>query len=259
MQRTLLAAVALLAPGVLLAACAGASSPRPSETVAAPVTQVTREATPSPAPATALPAACAGRTLEAIPGHVPGEVSLDADGDGVPDRAYTLPFPDHALEGLPVSVHLILDDRGGVGVVLPVKNVTVAPIGGYDVNGDGRDELFVKTGEGAYTTWIDVFEFDPVACALVRLAAPGAVLPQFAVGSSAGGGAGLACRDHALVSTDTGRISEEPLRYRARITTYEIAGTALRITGTSDADVDDASAARAATFLCGDLRLPAGR
>jgi hypothetical protein len=260
----------LAAAAIALTACGDASSPSPSRTAPAgtstPATvagsppPATGTATSSTSPAAAVPAACTRRTLDAIPGPgVPGEVALNADGDHVPDRAYTLPFPDHARESLPVSVHVVVGEQGGVGVVLPVMNVPLAAIGGYDVDGDGRDELFVKTGEGAYTSWIDVFEFDPVACALTRLAAPGATLPQFAVGASVGNGSGLACTGGKFVSSTMSRISDEPLRYHVRSRTYVIDGDALRPTNTSERDTDAEGAAAASVFDCGGLRLPGAR
>lgn len=135
-------------------------------------------------------------------------------------------------------------------------NVPVTPIGGYDVDGDGRDELFVATGNGAYTTWVDVFEFDPSTCALVRLAAPNNTPPQFAVGASVGNGVGLTCANGALVFTQFSRTSEEPLRYSGTRVAYVIRGSALEVVREANVDFDVDGANRAAAFECGPLRLP---
>ena len=79
---------------------------------------------------------------------------VNADGDGTPDRLLTRETasePNRTAE-----LELVLDSQRVVDVPLPLMNVDVAPIGGYDVDGDGRDELFVNTGQGAYTQYIDV-------------------------------------------------------------------------------------------------------
>jgi hypothetical protein len=154
----------------------------------------------------------------------------------------------------------VLDERAAVSVQLSQADVVrVAAIGGYDVDGDGRDEIFAVTGNGAYTTWIDVFEFDAVDCTLVRLAASGSVAPQFVAGASVGNGAGLECAGGKLVSTHYSAISLEkaPVRYRGRRTSYTIVGTHLEVASETDIEfgVDDPSARLMASFKCGDLPL----
>jgi hypothetical protein len=154
------------------------------------------------------------------------------------------------------DIQLTLNSRAAISAPAPARNVQVSPIGGYDVDGDGRDEIFVATGNGAYTTWVDVFEFDPSTCTLARLAGPNSTPPQFAVGASVGNGTGLACEDGEIVSTQFGRTSDHPLRYSGSRVAYKIIGTKLEAVDEHPVELDAAGAAAAATFNCGALRLP---
>ena len=141
----------------------------------------------------------------------------------------------------------------------PTTNSPVAPIGGYDVDGDGRDELFAATGNGAYTTWIDVFEFNPATCTLARITNPDphAVPPLFAVGASVGNGHGLECVEGAFVSTSFTRISDQPLRYGGQRTTYRIVDTHIDQVAQANVEFDADEAGRVgSTFHCGNLQLP---
>ena len=179
---------------------------------------------------------------------------MNADGDGIADRVATYTNTSGSY------LQLVLDDRAAVSVQLSEADVIrVSAIGGYDVDGDGRDEIFAVTGNGAYTIWIDVFEFDASACALVRLAAPGSVRPQFAAGASVGNGAGLECADGKLISThySATTLEKAPGRYRGRRTSYAIVGTHLEVASETDIEfgLDDPSARLMASFKCGDLPL----
>jgi hypothetical protein len=242
-----IAVVLVIAIGLALLACSSGAKPsaQPDSTAAA---------TPSPAPAPPTPAAtpvCGSTAI--LPGA--GEAgSVNADGDGVADRVATYTNTSGSY------LQLVLDDRAAVSVQLSEADVIrVSAIGGYDVDGDGRDEIFAVTGNGAYTIWIDVFEFDPVACALVRLAAPGSVRPQFTAGASVGNGAGLECADGKLVSThySATTLEKAPGRYRGRRTSYAIVGTHLEVASEIDIEfgLDDPSARLMASFKCGDLPL----
>jgi hypothetical protein len=128
-------------------------------------------------------------------------------------------------------------------------------IGGFDVDGDGRQELFAKTGSGAYTTWIDVFEYDENTCALVRLAVPGQPLPQFLAGASVRNGAGLGCADGLLQRIDFTSGDAEPITYTGTKTSYRIAGDHLELVRQEPFrfGVDDEQLM--ASFDCGNLQL----
>jgi hypothetical protein len=178
---------------------------------------------------------------------------VNANGNGIADRINTYATTAGSY------LQLVLDERAGVSVQLSRSDVVrVAAIGGYDVDGDGRDEIFAATGNGAYTTWIDVFELDPVACTLVRLAAPGSAPSQFASGASVGNGAGLECANGKLISTQYSAMEKEPVRYRGRRISYTIVGTHLEAADEADVEfgVDDPNARLMASFQCGDLHAP---
>jgi hypothetical protein len=177
---------------------------------------------------------------------------VNADGDGTADRLLTIPA---AVADRPPGLELVLDEHADVGAALPLNDI-VAAIGGFDINGDGRDELFVKTGQGAYATLIDVYEYDPAACTLTRLAVDDNGPPAFAVGASVGNGSGVTCDHGMLIATTLSRISDEPLRYEEIRKTLAIDGTALRVVRTDESQVDAAAAASAAAFDCGGLKLP---
>jgi hypothetical protein len=188
-----------------------------------------------------------------------GTAAVDLNGDGTTEVAGVFrdgksPTPDQ-----PRLVVYFEPDRTGTSVALPPAGdvFPVGVIGGYDVNGDGREELFVNTGAGAYTLWVDVYEFEPSACELVRLAAPGdSRPPQFAVGASVSNGLGLACDDGKLISTEFVRANDSP-PYTADVlrTSYAIDGTSLQklVASTERLPLEQASAL--ATFECGGLEL----
>ncbi len=236
---------------LVLAACGGGG----------PARLATVTPGPGPPTTTAIATTTTATAVCVASGDVPaagaGDVAVNADGEGVRDRLRV--YPDPAGADRPYFIQLILDDRYMLTVRNAFTNVPVAAIGGIDVNGDGRDELFVETGNGAYTTWIDVFEFDARSCKLVRLASPGpeaAQGPQFVVGASTGGW-GLVCKDGTFVSTLSSRISDEPLRYLEHDFTYAIEGTALRLVSDTERVVEEPVAA--AGFECDGLRSPPGR
>jgi hypothetical protein len=197
----------------------------------------------------------------AVPEASSGDVVVNADGDGVPDRMRIYPIASSPDEKY--GLELVLDGRSVVRVPLPFQNVAVAPIGSYDVNGDGHDELFVNTGRGAYAYYVDLYELDFATCSLVRLAgppwhtasapAPPITPPQFCVGASVGNGCGLVCSGGLLISTVFSRTSDDPLRYSANVTSYAIDGDHLR---TVSMTVEDLGPGEGVAFDCGGLRLP---
>jgi hypothetical protein len=209
------------------------------------------------------------------------DVAVNADADGIPDRlavfaqpappgatvepaavpsvvATTTPFAAPTATGT-FQLQLVLD--GGIALNIeasPTTLVQAAPIGGYDVDGDGRDELFAVTGNGAYTTWIDVFEFDPATCTLARITNPDphAVPPLFAVGASVRNGVGLECVDHLLVATSFTSGPEEPIHYTGTRTSYRIVDTHIEQVAQTNVEFGvDAATRVAPTLHCGNLQL----
>jgi hypothetical protein len=252
----LVAGVAIVATiAAASVACGGSgssapSTPAPSSTAETPV-PVVPSATPAIAPA------CAG-SASVLP-RSPTDPTVNADGDGTTDRLAVFAEPGPPDDTRTYQLQLVLDERVAFNIeAAPTTNQTAAPIGGYDVDGDGRDELFAVTGNGAYTTWIDMFEFDPVACALVGTTRPGAdaTPPLFAVGASVGNGGGVECQDQTIIETTFSRLSETPLRYGGKATTYRLVDNHLEVVPQGTGEWSAASVpANASSFTCGSLRL----
>jgi hypothetical protein len=240
--------------GTVLVTPSPPQSAGPTNTIAAPA--------PTPTTELALTSVEPCATAAAPQPGNGDEVIVNADGDGVPDRLTMFADPSSSSDTDNVFyLELVIDGRAVVSVQASLStNVRVAPIGGYDVNGDGRDELFAATGSGAYTTWIDVFEFDPLTCTLVRLVSPDPhrtpFSPQFTVGASVGNGSGLECADGALISTRFSRFADEPLVYHGQRSSYRIVGTQLDLAGQTSIEFDAEGAQRLVTFTCGHLQLP---
>ncbi len=242
-------------------ACSGGASTAPTAMTTPPMaTAASGLSSPTPAPIYCAPSGV-------IQPKSPADVIVNADGDGVPDRLtiFTQPGAPPSDGGSTPSggsqqLQLVLDERGAFNIeAAPTTSQRVVPIGGYDVDDDGRDELFVATGSGAYTTWVDIFKLDPAACALARITNPDPhwMPPLFAVGASVGNGAGLQCRDETLVETTFSRISETPLRYGGKTTTYGLVDNHLEAvpSGTGEWSADTVPSS-ASSFDCGSLRLP---
>jgi len=125
----------------------------------------------------------------------------DFDGNGVADILWVF--------GLAPNWHAHIQTDGGFGarIDLPASDSARA-IGGYDVNGDGVDEAFVKVGSGAYTDIVGLYTlYEPVGapatglyCGMKAVTFSGVPAEaQFAVGASLLNGSGLACQaNHTL-------------------------------------------------------------
>jgi hypothetical protein len=96
-----------------------------------------------------------GDPLPAEPPEELSNASGDFDGNGVDDTLYVW------KDGSQWIAHIETDGGFGAEIVLPTDELIPAKaIGGYDVNGDGIDEAFIKVDAGAssdivgiYTLW----------------------------------------------------------------------------------------------------------
>jgi hypothetical protein len=181
------------------------------------------------------------------------EVGADVDGDSQVDalRSYRLGEGWH----LQVELHggggadLAMDTLGGAGVEV---------LGGADVDGDGADEVWARTGSGASATIVGSARF--TGCTLVRVTLPAGEPADFPVGGSVGTAAGLGCEAAAdpaghlstYTATNTGERD-----YSIQVVEHVLEGTVLRELGrrTEQATIGDDLFVRATTFRCGDLSL----
>ena len=176
----------------------------------------------------------------------------DVDGDGRGDelRSY------RASDGWHLQVELTsgggadlatgLLDPGGFGV-----------IGGADVDGDGADEVWARTGAGASAVIVGMARLD--GCSLTRVALEGGDAADFPAGGSVGTTAGLDC-----AATDPSAHVTTYLASNTGDSTYEVVVVEHRLDGTilrevsrrtETTEVGDDLFARATTFRCGDLAL----
>jgi hypothetical protein len=122
------------------------------------------------------------------------------DGDTQDDTLYL--WHDAALGWI---IHIELDNGYGVQHVLGNPAENLAAIGGYDINGDGLDEVFAQVDSaprqvvGLGTVYMPLVSF-PHACTLEGLEFGSGTTASFPIGTDAGLTNGLACRsgEHTL-------------------------------------------------------------
>lgn len=176
------------------------------------------------------------------------ELDGDADGDGTEDELRTYRVDDEWH----VQVELAAD--GGADLVVPSFGGSVGIIGGADVDGDGADEVWARTGSGASAAIVGLARL--VDCELVRVTFPAGDLAELPIGGSVGTTSGLSCPDDGGLTAYTATLSEGTI-YGVAAVTYRLEGSALVETGTDTTTVDatDDAFLQYATFTCGDLTL----
>ncbi len=240
---------AAVVAGLLLSACGGNDDDEaePTTTTAEATTTTTERAT-----TTSATPACPAVT---VPADAQEVTSLDGDldGDGTADEL------DSYRLGEEWHLQVALAGDGGADLVIPSFGSTVGVLGGADVDGDGTDELWARTGSGASATIIGLVRL--VDCDLVRVSFADGQPADLPVGGSVGTTSGVECavaddegtaRVMAHLTTLTGESS-----YDVVTTTYVLDGTTLTATGTATTTVEasDADFPRYTSFSCGDLFL----
>jgi hypothetical protein len=203
----------LLAMGVVLiaAACGGDAEPTttavPAVTTgavpstAAPVTTAT-----PPSPTTTTVAVTTTTVIETTtttttvpPSVCPVSIPLpegtvafaavggDFDGDGAPDELQTYQAATDTWR-----MRITFADGGGADAAIAGAEdfAPPRPIGGFDIESDGAEEVFITIGSGASTVLVGFF--DVVDCVATRITAGGSAA-EFPVGASIGSISGLAC------------------------------------------------------------------
>ena len=176
----------------------------------------------------------------------------DVDGDGEVDelRSYRTADGWHVQVeltsggGADLSTGLI--DTGGFGV-----------IGGADVDGDGADEVWARTGAGASAVVVGLARLD--GCSLTRVALENGDAADFPAGGSVGTAAGLDCAatdPSAHLTTYTASHTGDST-YEVVVVEHRLDGNVLRevTRRTETTEVGDDLFARATSFRCGDLAL----
>jgi hypothetical protein len=241
-SRRTIAALALTA-AALVGACSDGDDDSAASTTTAEATTTTTEATTTTTQAPACPAV-------SVPGGAQEVTELDgdADGDGTDDELRTYRVGEEEWH---LQVELAAD--GGADLVLPSFGGGVGLIGGADVDGDGQDEVWARTGSGASATIVGLAKL--VDCALVRVTFPTGELAELPIGGSVGTTSGVACGD-AVLTAYTATFTEGST-YEVAATTYGLEGTALleRGTDTTTVDATDPEFIRYTSFSCGDLSL----
>lgn len=176
----------------------------------------------------------------------------DVDGDGRADvlRSY--------LAGDRWTLQVELAAGGSAAVALDVFDTAgVGLVGGADVDGDGRDEVWAQVGSGASTAILGLATLE--GCELVQVRTDFGAPAELPVGGSVGAAAGLECRagDGGADLTVFSVVYVDEDRYEVTAVDHVLDGATLRPTGTttSQVAVDTARFARATTFTCDDLML----
>lgn len=175
------------------------------------------------------------------------ELPGDADGDGTDDELRTYLVGDEWH----LQVELAAD--GGADLALPSFGGGVGLVGGADVDGDGVDEVWARTGSGASATIVGIAKMTD--CVLERVVFATGELAELPIGGSVGTTSGLECRDGGLV-TFTATLREGDT-YEVLATTFSLDGSTLSEQGqeTLQVDATDPDFVRYASFSCGDLSL----
>ena len=181
------------------------------------------------------------------------EADGDADGDHEADelRSYRVGEEWH------LQVELAAD--GGADIVIPTFGGAAGVIGGADVDRDGTDEVWARTGSGASATIVGLARL--VDCELVRVTFATGEPAELPVGGSVGTASGLTCTSDVAPSADLTAFTAtytEGTTYDVVATTYALEGTTLTEQGTSSFTVDsqdEAAFTNVTSFSCGDLVL----
>jgi hypothetical protein len=239
--------ITLVALALVVAACsngqneAGSTTPPRAHTTASTTTTSEPTTTAGPCDPVSMPAGATDVTT----------ATGDVDGDGENDTLHSYVLADES--------HLQVSLAVGGGSDLAITTFStpaVEVLGGADVDGDGADEVWARTGFGASATIVGLARFR--GCELVRVTFAGGEPVELAVGGSVGLASGVECGTQTDPSADLTTFSAtnmESDRYEITATEYALEGTTLvqkAVWATHAAPGDDAFA-RATGFTCHGL------
>ncbi len=252
-----------LAVGALLiaAACGGNDANGADEaatTTSAPPT------TAIPTSTTTTDGSTTTTVADACPGSAPvvGAVEVterpaDADGDGAVDLVRS-ERPDPSVDEWLLTIELAAG--GAAEDVVPGDGVAaVTVLGGYDLDGDGAEEIWARVGAGASATIVGLFRLD--GCDLERVTFESGEPVALPVGGSVGTSVGVGCDTEPDADVTTYLASLLP---GAPEPTYELSAVDYRLDGgvltqvaarLPGAPTPTPDPARYADLSCGDLTL----
>ncbi|MEX2294033.1 MAG: hypothetical protein WD691_09630 [Acidimicrobiales bacterium] len=232
----------LAALAILVGGCGGGDGESVTTTSQAPPTTSTST--------TALASAC---DTAAKPSGAASQSKFDADvdGDGRADEVRLLLVGDSDWH-----LHVTLAAVGTADVALAVLgSEAVSILGGADVDGDGAQEIWARTGAGASATIIGLVRF--ADCSLTQVTFSNGNPAEFPIGGSVGTASGLECAagaDHPDLTAYTATSSGDD-QYDVEATAYALEDSVLTRIGTTTSRVSNRDPAfmRATSFACGSL------
>lgn len=176
----------------------------------------------------------------------------DVDGDGQADelRSYQTSDGWH--------LHVALTSGGAADLATGVTDTaTFGVLGGADVDRDGADEVWARTGAGASAVIVGLARLD--GCSLTRVAFGSGDAAEFPAGGSVGTAAGLDCAasDPTAHLTSYTATNTSDSTYDVTIVEHRLDGNVLREISrrTETTEVGSDLFARATAFRCGDLAI----
>lgn len=208
-------------------------------------TSTTSTTTTEPPPATVCPVAS---VLPAGTLTFAGEFG-DLDGDGALDELITYQAgPDDW------RLRIVFADGGGAdaGIVDAVDFTPPRPLGGFDIDADGSDEVFLTVGSGASAAQVGFF--DVVDCVATRVTLSGAPA-AFAVGGSVGTVSGLSCPGDGTINRNFAQYVADDT-YEGGFEPFRLDGSVLTGFPGDGAGFTAAEAFALAVLDCGSLSMP---
>lgn len=223
-------------------------------TTAAPETTTSAAATSTTTSSTTTSSTLPTTTCPVSPALPDGALSFaggsgDYDGDGQPDAAIT-------YQAAPDSwrLRITFADGGGADVAIADAEDFAPPrhVGGFDIEGDGSDEVFVVVGAGASTVQLGLF--DVAGCVASRVTA-GGTPAVFALGASIGNVSGIVCPGDGTIARVFAQYVDEDL-YEGGFAPYVLDGSVLTAFPGDGASFTADEAFALAVLDCGSLSLP---
>jgi hypothetical protein len=173
----------------------------------------------------------------------------DFDGDGSPDELLTYQAgPDDW------RVRVVFADGGGADAAISDGEdfTPPRPIGGFDIDGDGPEEVFLTVGSGASTAQVGFF--DVAGCVATRITTAGTPA-VFGVGGSVGMVSGLACPGDGSINRNFASYVAEDA-YEGGFEPFLLEGAVLTGFPGDGAGFTADEAFALAVLDCGSLSLP---
>jgi hypothetical protein len=176
-------------------------------------------------------------------------VGGDFDGDGSQDGVLTY---QAGIDDW--RVRIVFADGGGADSAIADGEdfAPPRPIGGFDVDGDGAEEIFLTVGAGASTILVGLY--DVSSCVATRVT-EGGVAAAFPIGASIGNVSGLDCPGDGSINRNFAQYIADDV-YEGGFAPYLLEGSVLTAFPGDGAGFTADEAFALAALNCGDLVLP---